>query len=110
MSNVTVPAVPPHLELVGPEYIAAVSGPRRGVKRVQNLASESPEYLPPRVKMPGSRAILFRRVDVDEWAAAGFPVRDRADEQPASAPKRKRRGRPRRVGTWHRARSHQRAS
>lgn len=99
--------VPAHLELVGPEYVAAVSGPGRGVKRVQNLASESPELLPPRVHVPGRRAILFRRSDVDAWAEAGFPARDKAQAWPAT---RKRRGRPRRADSWHQVKSHQRAT
>lgn len=59
---------------------------RKTKAAVLTLHSRNPEALPPIVNPPGTRHLLFKRSEVEEWMEAHKKVH---------APKKARRGRPR---------------
>lgn len=59
---------------------------------ILNDRVRNPAAVPPAIKPPGTKVLLWRREDVDEWLAGHLEGKGEAVERPAP-----RRGRPRKV-------------
>jgi len=55
------------LKLLGVEDLATIL--RRSPKTVRSDVTRRPETLPPRVRVPGGRKVLWRAQDVETWLA-----------------------------------------
>lgn len=53
------------LELLGVDDLARIL--HRSVKTVRSDVTRRPETLPPRVRVPGGRKVLWRAADVASW-------------------------------------------
>lgn len=64
---------PPNTALADMQMLLDINDLARMIKRSpKTIASEvtkNPEKLPPRLKLPGSRRVLWRRADVQKWLA-----------------------------------------
>ena len=80
------------LRLLVVEDLAAILG--RAVSSIRSDASRCPQSLPPMIRIPGARRLLWRRQDVETWLA-GLVVQT-TPLSPAP-PSGKRRGRPRKI-------------
>jgi predicted DNA-binding transcriptional regulator AlpA len=78
------------LRLLVVEDLAAILG--RAVSSIRSDASRCPHSLPPLIRIPGARRLLWRRQDVEAWLA-GLVVQPTLPQP--SSPTGRRRGRPR---------------
>ena len=60
-------AVPPSLDLLNPEQLAAIL--RKSEASVRSDVHRAPERLPPRVIVPNSNRLLWLRSTVESWIA-----------------------------------------
>jgi hypothetical protein len=65
MSRSDKPSYPEHVTTIGVEELATMI--HRAVPSIKSDLIRKPDSLPPRVKMPGSRKLLWLRSDVIEW-------------------------------------------
>lgn len=79
------------LRLLVVEDLAAILG--RAVSSIRSDASRCPHSLPPVIRIPGARRLLWRRQDVEAWLA-GLVVQP---IPPPTAHSGRRRGRPRKA-------------
>jgi predicted DNA-binding transcriptional regulator AlpA len=81
------------LRLLVVEDLAAILG--RAVSSIRSDASRCPHSLPPLVRIPGARRLLWRKQDVEAWLA-GLVVQP-PQSSPSAANTGRRRGRPRKA-------------
>lgn len=65
MSRSEQPQYPDNITTIGVEELATMI--RRAVPSIKSDLIRKPESLPPRVKMPGSKKLLWLKSDVIEW-------------------------------------------
>lgn len=65
MSRSDLPTYPENVTTIGVEELASLI--RRAVPSIKSDLIRKPESLPPRVKMPGSKKLLWLKTDVIEW-------------------------------------------
>lgn len=65
MSRFTQTSYPENTTTIGVEELAAMV--HRAVPSIKSDLIRKPESLPPRVKMPGSKKLLWLKSDVIEW-------------------------------------------
>jgi predicted DNA-binding transcriptional regulator AlpA len=86
------PPVVDEMRLLNVDHLAMILG--RAVSSIRSDASRCPHSLPPMVRIPGARRLLWRKQDVEAWLAGlvAQPV-----SPPSTTAPGRRRGRPRKI-------------
>lgn len=86
------PPVVNEMRLLNVEHLAVILG--RAVSSIRSDASRCPHSLPPLVRIPGARRLLWRKQDVEAWLEG---LVAQAAPPPPTATTGRRRGRPRKI-------------